>query len=244
MRNSWFRFKEFTIIQEHSAMKVSTDACIQGAWAASLIQSRFQRNSTEETHLLDIGTGTGLLSLMLAQILANCKIDAIEAEPTAAQEAAYNFEASKWSDALSVQQTTLQQFETDKQYDFIICNPPFFHKHLQAPDIARNKARHDIGLSKEELAFHAHRLLADGGLLCVMYPATEWDAWLKAAAGKGFKRVAQLDIVPASNKPANRVVAFFSLQKNITPTQEILHIRDAENSYTKAFQEMMQPYYL
>eukprot|EP01136_Pigoraptor_vietnamica_P012822 Opistho-1_new@53158 len=117
MSNHYFQFKQFTIHQDKCAMKVSTDACIQGAWTPI---------ANDVVHVLDIGTGTGLLSLMLAQRNSNIHIDAIELDADAARQAQENISASPWADRVDVMQGDVTAYQFAKQYDMVICNPPFF----------------------------------------------------------------------------------------------------------------------
>ena len=126
MSNSFFKFKEFTVHQDKTAMKVCTDACLFGAWAAKQIEIFDLKN------ILDIGTGTGLLALMLAQS-SRAKIDAVEINELAAEQAAANFCNSPWNSQLYVHQKSINRFtqEQNKPYDFIISNPPFFENQLK-----------------------------------------------------------------------------------------------------------------
>lgn len=133
MANSYFQFKEFTVRQERASMKVCTDACLFGAYAAN------QLIFINPAECLDIGTGTGLLSLMLAQkIPAN--IDAVEIEYASYSQAKGNFEHSPWREQLNVFHTDINQFQSEKKYNCIISNPPFFEKDLKSEDEKKNAA--------------------------------------------------------------------------------------------------------
>jgi len=221
-------------------MKVSTDACIQGAWTAAFIG----KQSNGNIDILDIGTGTGLLSLMLAQQLPLATIDAIDTDADAAVEAAFNFSASPWHHRLSIRQTALQVYPADKQYDHIICNPPFFHNQLHASDIARNTARHDIMLSKKDLAGYAAVLLKKNGYMSVMFPASEWDEWMTTTLDTGLALHALLRIYPRKDRPANRIVGIFSHTVSLQQQSHELIIREEPDQYSAAFSALMQPYYL
>jgi tRNA1Val (adenine37-N6)-methyltransferase len=240
MSNSWFAFKQFTIEQATVAMKVSTDACIQGAWAAAEL-----RTEPNIRQILDIGTGTGLLSLMLAQQLS-ADITAIEINPEAAAQAASNFANSPWTERIRLFPDSLAAFISSAggQFDFIICNPPFFHRQLRSHTTARNQARHSDTLSKKELAESLRLLLRDEGTCCIMYPQTEWDDWLRAAGGAGLFPHKQLHIHPAASKPANRMIGIFSKNENATTPVAHLVIYEADRSYTADFITLLQPYYL
>ena len=240
MANTWFKFKQFTVVQQRSAMKVSTDACIQGAWTARFIN----KQNGSDMDILDIGTGTGLLSLMLAQETSPKSIDAIDTDADAAEEAGFNFATSPWQHRLNISHTALQAYTTGKQYDYIICNPPFFHNQLHANGAARNTARHDISLSKKELARYASALLKKTGFISVMFPASEWDEWLTVALGEGLAVNTCLYIFPHAGKPANRIVGIFSSTPPLAQQLQELIIRDEPDQYSIAFKALMQPYYL
>jgi tRNA1Val (adenine37-N6)-methyltransferase len=238
MRNNWFRFKQFTVVQALSAMKVSTDACIQGAWSAANL------DLAAGARVLDIGCGTGLLSLMLAQSAPNCIFDAIDTEASAIKEATENFSGSPWPDRLTAIHCSVQAYRPDKRYDCIICNPPFFHQHLQATEATRNKARHDIELNKNTLAQLSKNLLQKNGMVSVMYPAHEWEAWIQAATAADLHLMRRLDIFPSSKKSANRIVGIFSTASVTSIRYDELIIRDEQNQYSDAYKRMMYPYYL
>src|SRR3954470_19398265 len=121
MPNDFFHFKQFSIHQQYCAMKVCTDACLFGAWTASIID----KEKLPADYILDIGAGTGLLSLMLAQLLNNSTIHAVEIDADATKQAGENFTASLWSERLNIFNTSIQSFNPAQQYDFIITNPPF-----------------------------------------------------------------------------------------------------------------------
>ncbi len=223
-------------------MKVSTDACIQGAWGGAWL-----RNNKPGAAVLDIGTGTGLLSLMLTQLHPESHIDAIELNEDAFWQAERNFENSPWKNNLRVFNQSVQSFAAEnpsKQYDFAICNPPFFHNHLQAQQIARNDARHSIVLSKEDLATALVTLLKDTGNCCIMYPATEWAAWLNVATVNGLNPVAVLEVKPKATVRANRMIGIFSKNNHEHSLSETLVIYDDDKQYTPGFKALLQPYYL
>ena len=138
MANQYFQFKQFTVQQDACAMKVTTDACLFGAWVANRINGLDLKGK----HFLDIGTGTGLLSLMVAQ-QTDASIDAVEIETAAANQAQENFEQSPWNNKLFLHNSSIQTFIPQHKYDFIFTNPPFFFNDLKSKNHARNIALHD-----------------------------------------------------------------------------------------------------
>ncbi|MBL7730209.1 MAG: methyltransferase, partial [Chitinophagaceae bacterium] len=139
MSNTCFKFKQFLINQDRCAMKVTTDACLFGAWVA-------ERLRNAEGNCLDIGTGTGLLSLMLAQKAAGIFTVAVEIDADCAEQARENIEASPWKQQVVVKEADILQYTPANQYDFIISNPPFYQDDLKSPDTRKNVAHHDHGL--------------------------------------------------------------------------------------------------
>lgn len=239
MPNDHFQFKQFIVHQDRTAMKVSTDACIQGALAAKFWQEQPVQS------LLDIGTGTGLLSLMLAQKLPVAKITAIEIEAAALAQAGDNFALSVWKDQLNIAHSSLQAFKPAGTFDAIICNPPFFHRHLNSAIQQRDLARHDHQLRKEDLAGNVGRLLKNGGTFCVLYPSSEWAAWMNVAKANGWNLSLEVAIRPYANRPVNRMVGFFDKQVPGTVQQRQVTIyEDAGKEYTREFIELMKDYYL
>lgn len=240
MPNPWFQFKEFTVQQEQSAMKVSTDACIFGAWVSHLWKGK-------PGNVLDVGTGTGLLSLMLLQQNRNCSITALEPELKAVEEATTNFSHSDWGDRVAIVPETLQHFSeqhSERKFDFLFCNPPFFQNHLLGEKHSRNQARHDV-LTQEELAHYGRNLIASEGELAVIYPEPMWENWLQIANKKGLHPKAVLKIKPTSAKPINRVCGVFGLEKiSVDFPSDTLLIRDEEGHYTNDFTNLLKIYYL
>lgn len=241
MSQSFFRFKQFVVHQQHCAMKVSTDACIFGAWAAA--QFRYPAPDS----VLDIGTGTGLLSLMLAQQLpATARIQALEIDPAAARQAQENINGSRWAQQISLEEISLQAFaeSTDLQFDLIICNPPFFHRHLPARDGQRQLARHSSSLDKPTLAGALSGLLCPEGKACVLYPAQEWPSWQNEAVSAGLHLTSLLHIRPFAHKAANRICGLFSKAPTGTGTTEELIIYEADKQYTPKARQLLRDYYL
>jgi tRNA1Val (adenine37-N6)-methyltransferase len=141
----------------------------------------------------------------------------------------------------------LQEFTaavSPKTFDFIICNPPFFHNHLQSQQKARNDARHSVSLSKPELAEAVYFLLKEDGMFCVMYPKSEWEDWLKVCSENDLFAREVLFVKPAERSEPNRVIGIFSKKNNQYLHSETLVIYEENKAYTPAFKTLLQPYYL
>ncbi len=240
MANSYFNFKQFSICQEGVGMKVSTDACIQGALAARHWQD------IQPKSILDIGTGTGLLSLMLAQSLPNSLITSIEIDEVAFEKAKENFSKSKWNKNITAIQQALQDYQCPiVGFDYIICNPPFFHNHLQAPLQQRNWARHDHVLSKDVLASKVKQLLSPNGQCCMLYPQSEWEAWEKTCIHHDLYPFRIFEIKPNCNKQPNRIVGFYANAPCLNTEVNQLEIyEDSTQNYTLRFKNLLKDYYL
>ena len=171
MANDYFQFKEFTIHQPHCAMKVSTDACILGAWTPILPNTK---------NVLDIGAGTGLLSLMLCQRKNELTIDALEIDENAYLQAVQNIEASTFANKVQVHLADAKTWQSPMQYDLIICNPPFFSNNLKGENATRNLARHNDHLDFESLAGIIDHYISDNVYASILLPTTETNNWQKA----------------------------------------------------------------
>ena len=189
MANSYFQFKRFTVCQQHCAMKVGTDGTLLGAWAAA---------AQAPGRILDIGTGTGLIALMMAQRFPEALVTAIDIDEMAVSQAAENVAASPFADRISVVAADVQTFRTAEKFDSIVCNPPFFEDSLTCPDPQRTEARHTVTLGYRQLMESVFRLLKDDGLFSVIIP-TDCRARLESEAHlRGFfiSRVCSIQTTP------------------------------------------------
>lgn len=168
MSNTWFRFKQFTIHQDRCAMKVTTDACLFGAWVASQIP-----HSSQPKTVLDIGTGTGLLSLMLAQAHSNLQIDAVEIDPEAAQQARENCANSPWGSRIRVIEGDIQAplQVLRNSYDIIVTNPPFYENELVSENRKKNIAHHSNRLILNDLIEAIENKISDTSAVFILFPA-------------------------------------------------------------------------
>ena len=235
MANNYFQFKEFKIIQDQCAMKVTTDGCLFGA----LIQA-----PDTLTEALDVGTGTGLLSLMVAQRIPSIPIDAIEIDKNAYHQAKENIAVSKWSSQIKVHHTSLQQFTNDKKYELIFSNPPFFKDHLKGKNAQRNQAIHNELLPFDILAIKIKALLAHHGYFWVMYPAFEMIQFIIQCEKVGLFPQLEYTIKNQSNGEIFRQVICFGHNKTKGIKSEQIMKRNEQNAYTNEFIRLLKSYYL
>lgn len=187
--NTGFQFKQFFVKHDRCAMKVGTDGVLLGCWCPiSNLQSPISNLQSPIFKCLDIGTGSGLIALMLAQRCPEAEITAIDIDPDAVAQARENFAASPWADRLHVAQSSLQEWQmgngkcgNDKWYDLIVSNPPYFTASLKNPDAARCAARHNDTLPFSMLIAQSARLLAPDGILALIVP-TEAESELQSLA--------------------------------------------------------------
>ena len=234
-----FRFKQFTIHQERSAMKVTTDACLFGAWVAQRLESKPAYRS-----MLDIGGGTGLLSLMVAQQNPGLQSDAIEIDPAACREMSANFLGSPWPDRLHAIPGDAAQYPFRRRYDVVLSNPPFYEKELSSPLPGRDLAHHGGGIRLAKVLELTGRLLEPGGVFFLLLPfkrETEIRTLLKES-GLGVS-----EIVLVKHSPAHAYSRIL-VEGNAGGSQEIrfgeLSIRDEAGNYSADFRSLLEPYYL
>ncbi|OYU54467.1 MAG: methyltransferase [Chitinophagaceae bacterium BSSC1] len=236
MPNHYFQFKQFTVWQEHVAMKVCTDACLYGAWLASQIQDQ-----KGISNCLDIGTGTGLLSLILAQKTA-AKIDGIELEPAAAQQAKENFAASPFANRLTLVQSDINQWQTEQRYQLVFSNPPFYEHDLASPDANRNLALHSSALTLEALFQAMHRLVESSGQISMILPYHRREAAINYALALGWHLNEEASIYQTEKHKAFRSFLLFS-QTAKTPFAHEIIIKQ-NGVYSEAFTALLKDYYL
>ncbi|SHM63262.1 tRNA1Val (adenine37-N6)-methyltransferase [Chitinophaga jiangningensis] len=238
MANTYFQFKQFTVNQEHCAMKVCTDACIQGAFTAQYLV----HHGVAVKRILDIGTGTGLLSLMLAQVHP-AAITAVELDPGAALQARENFNASPWQERLDVQEVDVRQLPVSEKFDFIISNPPFYESALKSGHQQKDKAMHATSLGYSELLEAIGMHLKPGASFSILLPYVEFQAFRALAASKGYHLHQLLQVRQSMKHGYFRAVGIFSAAARETSITD-MDIRDMENQYTPAFIALLKAYYL
>ncbi len=238
MPNSWFQFKQFTIQQEKSAMKVTTDACLFGAVVAIQIKN----SKLKIKSVLDIGTGTGLLSLMLAQEV-DAHIDAVEIDEAAFMQAKENASNSPWKERINIFNTDVKNYQPGKKYDFIIVNPPFFEADLKSGDKKKNAAKHDTALTLEKLLKAVDDNLPDEGNVAVLLPWHRIKYFEEEALSINFHLHKKIFIKQTPQHNYFRGILFFSRTKTELLQSEII-IKNEEGIYTPEFTALLKDYYL
>lgn len=231
---SYFQFKQFRIDQDKTAMKVCTDSCILGAWMSNL----------QAKHILDIGTGTGLLALMIAQKQQNSEIDAVEIEENAFEQAKYNIQNSPFKNVKIFHESVQNYAKTSKKYyDLIVSNPPFFENHLKSTSKNINTALHSEKLSLLELAESVNQLLDKKGRFAVLLPPYQSKVLENILIDFDFYISKQLLVYNKPQKPLFRVINIFQ-KENVDLKQESLFIRNLDNQYSEEFESLLREYYL
>jgi tRNA1Val (adenine37-N6)-methyltransferase len=235
MGNSYFQFKQFLVNQDNCAMKVGTDSVLLGCLTPV----------NAAVNCLDIGTGTGILSLMLAQRNNELKIDAIEIDEQAFLQASHNFSSSKFSNQIQIHLGALQNFVTNKKYDLIISNPPYFigKNNFSISDLHRAKARHDDDLPFDVLIDSVMKLLNETGRFVLILPITEAIFFKDLIRQKGLFVNKNIYIKPKPNKVSNRIIMEFSMKQTVEITEEFI-IYNEDNSQTEAYKKLTEEFYL
>jgi tRNA1Val (adenine37-N6)-methyltransferase len=241
MPNTYFRFRQFIVHQQHTAMKVSTDACLFGALVARDLHTLIEADQKGK-RALDIGSGTALLTLMIAQ-QHDFYFDTIEIDPDAYEQGRSNVEGSPWSKKIRCHQGNLNDFAPAAAYQVLICNPPFFAQQLPSPDAQRNRARHDEELTLVQLLDFARKYLSEEGVLFLLMPAARETQVVREAERRGFSLGRKYDISHSSAHPVTRHVWAWSKKRRIVE-QARLFMRDANNRPSPEFSALLDPYYL
>ena len=234
MSNNYFAFKQFTVQQSDCALKVCTDACLFGAWVAH------QLTSNPPSSILDIGTGTGLLSLQLAQKLPSAFIDAVELDPAAATQAAQNAAASTLN--IQVHNTDIKNYG-GKKYQHIISNPPFFENDLKSEHALKNQAMHSTTLTLQNLFSCVDDLLEPAGSFSVLLPFTRANEVESLAQSQGFTVMHKAVVQQTPNHTPFRAMYIFGKAAFMEASETSIVIKENEQ-YTPAFIFYLKDYYL
>ena len=235
MGNSWFQFQQFRVEQDRCAMKISTDAVLLG----SLVQS------DGPNQILDIGTGTGVVALMLAQRFPGASITALELDPEAASQARENCEQSPFSKRLTVLQGRFQDFAVEERFDLLVSNPPFFPDHLPASDPKRQQALHTNSLSFEELLHKASQVLTPYGSFWVILPPRQMQDFIQYATGNGLFPRTRVGIRDTAAKPIHREVVSFTFSEPLPSTRpEEIVLKNEDGSYSERYRHLISGFLL
>ena len=229
-----FRFIQFEVSHHRSTMKVGTDAVVLGAWL----------DVSGARRILEIGTGCGIIALMLAQ-KSPATIDAIDVDEASANEAGENFANSPWTDRLKSFHVSLNDFATDKTgiYDLIVSNPPFFQNSLLPPTKGRQLARHNVELTFDTFLYDSSRLLSHEGQLAVILPGSEEEKFIEIAGKESLFLQSKLIIYPKPSKPTKRVILVFSFFRTVDPIVDSIILRDENGTYSNDYKNLTQCYH-
>lgn len=228
-----FRFKQFSVKHNQSSLRVTTDAVMLGAWV----------DKSTATHILDVGTGSGVLALMMAQKYQNAFIDAIDIDAASVEEATFNFSQSAWSNRLSAFYVDFKEFHTQKKYDLIISNPPYFVDSLISPNAQKAVAKHTLSLDYESLINGIARLLTDEGAAYLVLPFSNLHL-ITSACDKNELYFDKICAVSSfyEHPPFLAIVSLSFIEKRTT--QQTLSIRDKQHQYTSEYKVLTQEFYL
>ena len=235
MSNNYFQFKQFKINQEKSAMKVGTDGILLGAWA----------NVSNARNILDIGTGTGLIALMLAQ-RTSAKIHGIEIEEKAFIEAVNNVKLSPWDNRINIQHVSFQEFvETNiLKFDAIVSNPPYFDNSLKPKNNLRGKARHTETLTCSELIAGVDKLLASEGCFNVILPTKRAIDFISQARASALFLKRLKTVKPNEKKETNRYLMEFQKKKTTLQESSLTIYKNEVAEYSDDYKMLTKDFYL
>lgn len=229
-----FTFKHFAVEQDRCAMKVGTDGVLLGAWA----------QVAENAHILDIGTGTGLVALMLAQRYPNATITAVEIAPEAAQQATENVENSPFSERIKVLCADARMLSDDEKFDGIVCNPPYFDETLKSPDSARTTARHNDLLTPQDLLQISTKLLKINGSLQLILPTATAKRFVDLAKAGAFALERATHIFPTPQSAEKRTLLHFCRENRAEFVENSLVVELERHSYSDEYKHLTHDFYL
>ncbi len=236
-----FKFKQFSVSQDRCAMKIGTDGVLLGAWASL---------DHLPNSILDIGAGTGVISLQLAQRDRHVQIEAVEIDDDAFEQCTDNFEQSPWADRLFCYHASLQEFAQEmieegeqSSYDLIISNPPFYTDDYKTQDDKRDLARFTDALPFEHLILCAAHLLSEKGRFCVVLPKKEEEKFVSLAAAQHLNVLRKCDVRGTPTSEIKRVLLEFSFLQTEQISEEIV-IENSRHNYTEEYIALVKDFYL
>lgn len=231
-----FQFKQFTIEQDQCPMKVGTDGVLLGAWA----------DVEKAKNALDIGTGTGLIAMMLAQRNQAMQVHAVEIDEMACQQAISNFAQSPFADRLEAKAVSIQDYLGDSKftYDLIVSNPPFFSGGTFSKSQERNQVRHTIKMPHSVLLQATRRLLNKTGKFCLILPLIEGLRFQELAAQYGLYCTKVTEVKPKIDKSVERLLLQFEWQQKPLQKEELVIQKEARNDWTDDYIQLTGDFYL
>lgn len=237
LRRNGFTFKQFFVAHDRCEMKVGTDSILLGAWAdVSDITGK----------ILDIGSGSGLLALMLAQRTTDSvQIDAVELDDNAALQATENFAQSPWASRMALHHSALQSFaaQMPSRYDLIISNPPYYQPGVECRNASRGTARYTSELSHQTLLKHARTLASDKGKMAVVLPCDISVDFIELAAREGWFLLQHTEVTEFAHRAAHRALMLFGVEPALQQSGRLV-IRDESKVYSNDFRELTKAFYL
>lgn len=252
-----FIFKQFDIRQDKCAMKVGTDGVILGGYVKTEFPALLALPEIPDIPdipeipafpaILDVGTGTGLIALMMAQKTNNAKIVGIDVDEQAVEQAKENVANSKWADKITIEHTSLQDYEPKEKFDIVVSNPPFFVNSLKNPDIKRTLARHTYSLPMEELAKNSVRLMKEEGRLFLILPPEAYKEFQRWAVIYGLREEEVIGVRTKIGKPIKRYLVQFRTMTSpmdgaVTMAEKCIRMEDG--TYSNWYRELTGEFYL
>ena len=243
MSSPFFRFKQFTVWHDRCAMKVGTDGVLLGAWCPLPSQKH------HHMRVLDIGVGSGLIALMIAQRLYQrgdiFSVLGIDIDHAAVEQSLINFRQSPWADNLASQAYRLQDMQSQQAFDLIVSNPPYFQDSLKNPNAQRATARHTDTLSYAELIAHSARLLQEDGILALVLPIEAEQEILTLAADHGLHPTHITYVHSKPGKPAKRLlIALSPISNTQYPIANTMYIESENAPRSDEYKELTKDFYL
>lgn len=232
-----FEMKQFSVGHDECAMRVNTDGCLLGAMAGEHLES----GSVQ--HILDIGTGSGVIALQLAQRFENAYVDGVEIHGPSAKQASENFRNSPFNGRMVCYHEPLQEFELNVQYDLIVTNPPYFESGPTKADHGVASARHALTLDFKSLIEHTSKLLKDSGEFWCILPVDRSENLIEEAIEEGLFPNEIIQIKPGGERKPNRIILGFRKQESCEPQRSELVLYNDEKKYTDQAREVLEPFY-
>lgn len=227
-----FRFKRFSVYHHESTMKVGTDSVLLGAWT----------DVNKAERILDVGTGSGVIALMVAQRSQGI-VHGIDIDESSVRQAKQNASNSPWSHRISMYCQDIKSYQPEKDYDLIVSNPPFFQAGMPPPDPVRLRARHHLKLGHQKLIYHCQRLLTKKGRLSIILPDKEGNAIVHRATEAGFYLKRKLKFRAKRSCQVERLLLEFTSMKTITREEELIHYNE-QGQWTEDYINLTKDFYL